>query len=365
MDETILQEVFDIVVIGAGPGGSAAARVAAQKGLKVLLLDQKRRIGLPVQCGELVSQWIYPYLHPGSRSIVQPIDSLILHFPDGILYPMKSPGFMLDRSIFDQEMVLKALQAGARLLLGIKAIGRTPDGIKVRWRSKEGIVRSKVVIGADGVNSTVRGWSTHPILKSLSALQYEIYLPEPQSHGEIFFHPDYEGGYAWFFPKGKVANVGIGVIHPKTSLLKDLLHSFLGQLRGLKKFKQIEILFKTGGSIPCEPHPLPAFENILLVGDAAGHCHPVTGAGILNAIQGGEIAGRIAAEAVLRQDLEYLNHYEREWEEGLGNSLLYGVAKRERLEKNWNRSGMDFQELIRNCWTGFKEYHFDRRKGLL
>ncbi|MGQ9508404.1 MAG: geranylgeranyl reductase family protein [Thermodesulfobacteriota bacterium] len=361
MDESFLQDSFDLVIVGGGPAGSSSARVAAQKGLKVLIIDHKERIGHPVQCAELVSQWISHHLPFKSRSIIQPIESILLHFPDGILSTMKSPGYMLDRSLFDWEMVLSALQAGAKLILKAKALSRTPEGIKIQWKGKEGIVKAKVIIGADGANSTVRRWSSKPSLKRLSAFQYKILLFKPQSYGEIFFHPDYEGGYGWFFPKGKVANVGIGVISSKNHSLKELLHTFLDRLNKEKGFPRIEILSKTGGEIPCEPHPQIVFENVLLVGDAGGHCHPITGAGILNAVIGGEMAAKVAAEAILRNDLKSLKTFEKEFEAFIGKSLLYGSIKREELERNWNQSGMDFQELIKKTWVGFKEYYKGRR----
>jgi len=362
MDESFLQNSFDLVIVGAGPAGSSSARVAAQKGLKVLLLDQRERIGYPVQCAELVSQWISHHLPFRLSSIVQPIESILLHFPDGMVSTMRSPGFLLDRSLFDRELVLSALQAGAKLLIGAKALSRTPEGIKIRWKGKEGRVKAKVIIGADGVHSTVRRWSPKPSLRKLSGLQYEIVLFEPQSYGEIFFHPDYEGGYGWFFPKGRVANVGIGVVRLKGTSLKELLHTFLDRLKKEKRLPRIEILSQTGGSIPCEPHPQIVFDNTLLVGDAGGHCHPITGAGILNAVMGGEMAGSIAAKAILGNDLQSLKIYESEWEAFIGKSLQYGALKRIELERKWNQSGVDFQGLIKESWVGFKEYYQVRRE---
>jgi len=363
MDESLLQDSFDLVIVGAGPAGSSSARVAAQNGLNVLVLDQREYIGHPVQCAELVSQWISHHLPFRLSSIVQPIESILLHLPDGILSNMKSPGYMLDRSIFDREMVLSALQAGARLLIGAKALSRTPEGIKIRWKGKERIIKAKVIIGADGTNSTVRRWSSKSFLKKLIGLQYEIFLFEPQSYCEIFFHPDYEGGYGWFFPKGRVANVGIGVIQTKRRSLKELLHTFLNHLKKEKSLPRIEILSKTGGSIPCEPHPQIVFENILLVGDAGGHCHPLTGAGIFNAMIGGEMAGKIAAKAILSNDLQSLKNYESEWEAFIGKSLRYGAIKRNELERKWIQTGVDFQGLIKETWVGFKEYYQARREG--
>ena len=144
------------------------------------------------------------------------------------------------------------------------------------------------------------------------------------------------------FQKGRTANVGMGIIPQKTSLLSNLMNDFLNRLVDSKRLSGIDIVGKTGGSIPASNPRQTVFGNILLVGDAAGHAHPITGAGILNAVIGGEIAGRIAAEAVARGDLRYLENYEIEWRETFGKSLSYGAFKREFLEENWNKPGVRF-----------------------
>jgi len=100
-----------------------------------------------------------------------------------------------------------------------------------------------------------------------------------------------------------------------------------------KKLRRLEIIGKTGGSIPCGKPGKTVFDNVLLVGDAAGHAHPITGAGILNAVMGGEIAGRIAAEAVLKGDPPHLENYENQWREAFGKSLSHGACKRQMLKK--------------------------------
>jgi flavin-dependent dehydrogenase len=144
--------------------------------------------------------------------------------------------------------------------------------------------------------------------------------------------------------------------------LPDLLEHFLDILRGSRKLEEIQIVSKTGGLIPCESDQRRLFKNVLLVGDAAGHAHPITGAGIFNAVVAGLIAGRIAAKAVETEDLRYLAQYEIECQEAFGESLSYGTLKRKFLEENWNRPEVDFEELIRKTWVGFKEYYQDRRK---
>ena len=362
MDEAPFRDSYDIVVIGAGPAGSSAAKAAAERGAKVLLIDRRQRVGVPVQCAEFVPQWISCYAHFSSTCVLQTVDTMVTHLPDGTSYEMKSPGYMLDRSLFDKELVASAVLAGAKISIETRAVGLSAEGLAVEKGSEKENIRSKIYIGADGVHSAIARFVGQPPFKTIVALQYEVIMPQPQNHADVFFHRDYEGGYAWFFPKGRTANVGMGVIPPKTTLLLNLMDSFLDHLVESKRLPDVQIVSKTGGSIPCEPYRKTFFENILLLGDAAGHAHPVTGAGILNAAMGGEIAGRIAAEAVAKGDLNYLEQYETEWKELFGKNLFYGALKRKFLEENWNQPGVDFEGLIRKTWVGFKEYCADRKK---
>jgi len=357
-----MTETFDIVIIGAGPAGSSAARAAAQRGSKVLLVDRRQRIGVPVQCAELVSQWISRYARFSSTCILQTIETMVTHLSDGTSYEMKGPGYMLDRSLFDKELVASAILSGAKISVETRATDLSPEGLTIERGAKKEMIQAKVFIGADGVHSFIARCVGQPSLKTIVALQYEVVIPEPQNHVDVFFHKDYEGGYAWLFPKGRTANVGVGVIPQKTTLLLKLMDHFLDHLVESKRLSGVEIVAKTGGSIPCAPYQKTLFKNTLLVGDAAGHAHPITGAGILNAVIGGEIAGRIAAEAIARGELHYLEHYEIEWRETFGESLRYGAFKRQVIEESWNKPGIDFEGLIRNTWVGFKEYYKGRRK---
>ena len=357
-----MTESYDIVIIGAGPAGSSAAQAAAQRGARVLLIDRRQRIGIPVQCAEFVPQSISRHASFSSACVVQRVEAMVTHLPDGTSYQMKSPGYMLDRSLFDKELVASAALAGAKISIETKAVGLSAEGLTIERGSEKKIIRSKIFIAADGVHSTIARFVGQPSLKTTVALQYEVVTPEPQNHVDVYFHKDYEGGYAWFFPKGRTANVGMGLVPSKTAQLPTLLGDFLKVLSKSKKLRRAEIVSKTGGSIPCEFYWKTFFDNVLLVGDAAGHAHPITGAGIFNAVVGGEIAGRIAAEAVEKGTLRHLENYEFEWQEAFGKSLSYGALKRECLEKNWNEPGVDFDELIRKTWVGFKEYYSDRKK---
>jgi digeranylgeranylglycerophospholipid reductase len=362
MVEASFSETYDIVVIGAGPAGSSAARAAAQRGAKVLLIDRRQNIGIPVQCAEFVPQWISRHASFSSACVVQTVNKMVTHLPDGTSYEMTSPGYMLDRSVFDKELAASAILSGGKICIETKAVNLSREGLTVERGSKKELIHSKVFIGADGAHSSIARLAGQPPLKTILALQYEVVMPEPQHHVDVYFHKDYKGGYAWFFPKGRTANVGVGTIAQKTTLLSKRMNHFLDYLVGSRELSSVEIVAKTGGFIPCEKPRRTVFDNILLAGDAAGHAHSITGAGVLNAVIAGEIAGRIAAEATERGNLRHLQNYEIECQEAFGKSLAYSALKREFLEKNWDEPGVDFEGLIRKTWVGFKEYYEHRRR---
>jgi flavin-dependent dehydrogenase len=166
MVEAPLTEAYDIVVVGAGPAGSSAAKAAVQRGAQVLLIDRRQRIGVPVQCAELVTQWISRHAHFSSNCVIQTTETMVTHLLNGAspdkTDEMKSPGYMLDRSLFDKELVTSAILAGAKISTGTKAIGLSSKGLWVEQGSRKGVIHSEVIIGADGVHSLIGrlGWTS-------------------------------------------------------------------------------------------------------------------------------------------------------------------------------------------------------------
>ena len=364
LTDTLTSEPYDVVVIGAGPSGSSAARAAGRRGAKVLLVDRKQRIGEPVRCGEFVTQWICHYAHFSSNCVQQTTETLVTHLPDETAYEMRGPGYMLNRAVFDRELAALALSSNVRILIGTKALDLSSEGVIVIHGQNKGVIKSKVIIGADGVHSSVAHWLGLSPMKTIVALQYEVATTGPQNQVHVFFQTDYPGGYGWFFPKGKTANVGIGIVSQKATFLPGLMANFLDRLLDARKIPGVDILGKTGGSIPCDTPRRTVFENILLVGDAACHTHSITGAGILNAVVGGEMAGRIAAEAARTDDIRYLENYETEWREAFGGTLSHAASKRLFLEESWGKPGVDFKDLVRKNWIGFRDYYKDRKRNL-
>ena len=153
------QWTCDVLVIGAGPAGSAAARFAARKGVSVILLERREKVGLPVRCAEYVPLPISQYVELNRPGIlVQAVRAMQTFIPGDSVKETAVPGAMINRDRLDQELADLAVKAGALLKTGTQAWTRQGD--QVVARGKEGLIKisSRVIIGADGPSSQVVRW---------------------------------------------------------------------------------------------------------------------------------------------------------------------------------------------------------------
>ncbi|MGI5920846.1 MAG: geranylgeranyl reductase family protein [Syntrophomonadaceae bacterium] len=347
--------VYDVVVVGAGPAGASAASAAAEAGVKVLLIDSKRKPGQPVQCAEYAPLAVKKYAPLTSEAVVQKIETLLTYIDDVPVASLSGPGYMLDRTIFDTSLVKQACNRGADFWINAKAVSKTGEGLKI---SRDGQasqeVVCKIIIGADGPRSTVGRWMNSSNTKYMVALQYRLPLRHYQTSTDVYFKPEYEGGYGWIFPKGEFANVGVGVNIIYKNRLPILLNEFIN-----KRVKEGKLLStipadKTGGLIPVGgPVEVTRCDNMLLAGDAAGQTHPVTGGGIMNAIVAGKIAGETAARAITANSMDILDEYPNKWKAFLGRFLEKGTKQRLDMDRYWSYKSSIFESIIRRNWIGF------------
>ncbi|MAE71493.1 MAG: digeranylgeranylglycerophospholipid reductase [Gemmatimonadetes bacterium] len=328
---------FDVVVVGAGPAGSMAAKHAAANGAEVLLLDRKRDPGTPVRCGEGVSAaGLAQYVDPQPEWISAGIKGARLVSPSGVAVEIGTlgAGYVLERKLFDRGLIELAAKAGARVLSEANAVGlrRGSDGriagVRVVRRGSESVVPCKIVIGADGVDSRVGRWAgirTDLRLADMeSCAQYLIADCETEKgFCEFFLGRDVSpGGYAWIFPKGDgLANVGLGVsvkeARRRGSAIEHL-DRFMERL-GLSG----KMLGFTVGGVPVS-HTLDTIvaDSVMLAGDAARQVNPMTGGGILTGMLGGQLAGETAAEAIREGEVSarVLGRYSERWHERAGKT---------------------------------------------
>jgi digeranylgeranylglycerophospholipid reductase len=357
-----MKDRYDVLVIGAGPAGSIAAKTAAEKGLDVLLIEKRQEIGDPVRCAEGVNkEYLKKHVQIDPQWICADLKGSYIFSPDGTKIEMAEEisggevGYVLERKIFDRALAEQAAKAGAEVRVKTRATGLIIEddfvkGARLMHLGKEYEVRANIVIGADGVESKVGRWAG--IDTSLKPIDIETcvqYLVAGMDIDQEFceFYVGNEiapGGYVWVFPKGEgKANVGIGIIGSKMGKFKprpvDYLDKFMQE-----KFPDAHIVEMVFGGVPVSGSIEKTSANgLMLVGDAARHSDPITGGGILNAMDAGKLAGEAAYEAISAGDvsLEKLEEvYEKRWRETVGHAI-------------------DMSLIVKNCFIDLTDEDLD------
>ena len=141
---------FDVLIVGAGPAGSAAACAAASRGARVLVVERKQCIGAPVQCAEYIPALLLGKVELGREFTVQAVKGMKTYLPDAPEKKTRAPGYIIHRDRFDRAMARKARAAGAKIMLSTRALRMDSEGY-VALVDGDGstiTLRPKVLIGA-------------------------------------------------------------------------------------------------------------------------------------------------------------------------------------------------------------------------
>ncbi|MDH3514743.1 MAG: NAD(P)/FAD-dependent oxidoreductase, partial [Gammaproteobacteria bacterium] len=321
----------DVLVVGAGPGGSVAAWRAARAGCRVLVLEKKKHIGEPVQCAEFIPGPMTGYVRDDGV-LSQPIEGMKTYLPSGVVASAPFPGFMIDRAAFDRALAARAGAAGAEILTdtvltGLEASRRTAI---VRHAARVGRICYRVLIAADGPHSAVGRLLGLPVLPVIHTRQYTVPLKTAFADTDIWLSDEFPGGYGWLFPKGGLANLGLGIDRRYEPDLKSPLEQLHGQLVREGRVGA-EVVHRTGGAIPVGGlRDRLVFGDTLFAGDAGGFTHPITGAGIAAAVQSGEAAG-LAAAKYFGGNEHALEDYDADMRDQYGPTLHRALERRAEL----------------------------------
>ncbi|MHB1390102.1 MAG: geranylgeranyl reductase family protein [Thermoleophilia bacterium] len=350
----------EVLVIGAGPAGSVAAAAAAREGADVILLERRRVVGQPVQCAEhLPLQTVREFGLGATDVVVQYIEAMRTHLPDGQVVVTPARGAICHRDRFDRHLAALAESAGARLMTGTRASGYDGGVVTAVAGEKQFQLRPAVIVGADGPCSRVRKWMGSGSNEFVNGGQHQLPLARELNTTEIFFRRYIPGGYGWLFPKGDMANVGVGVDRRFGVTPSRALKMLTAELIETGFLRANTATGATGGLIPVSGMTRVRMDNMILAGDAAGHCHPVTGAGVPSAIFAGRMAGEAAARAAAAGDPELLGEYEESCSLFIRDSWEQAVEKRRLLNHDWQKDDRELSRSLKKNWIAFKEYYED------
>ena len=378
------EEPIDLLVVGAGPAGSRAAAIAAKEKVRTVLIDAKPRIGEQPHCGEFVPARLFTEFALDKASIIQSVSLMETRIlssyelteqatpsqeqefgtncssarPDTIETYVSSTipsiGFLVDRVRFDRDLCREAAGLGVTVFCSTRLLRRENENWVVKCGSEETILRPKYIIAADGAISTVArslGLRSHELL---TGLQVEVPLIDSLDRTFVFLHRSFVGGYGWLFPKGKAANVGIGVVRGKEIHPKRILIKFLESLLRQRMIRPGRLAI-SGGQIPVSGLRETLVKgNVIFCGDSAGLTHPITGSGIPQAVASGDLAGRAVALAIKTGSTQHLSDYNREIRTGYAGIIGHALSKRTVMMRRWNDP--DFAATCKNSWIAFKGY---------
>lgn len=340
---------FDVIVVGAGPAGSFAAKAAAENGYSICLLEKENlgKNGRYKACGgamawELVEEIDYP-----EEKIERVIESLELHHIDGEIYSKEGKGATVWRSIFDKFLTETAVESGAQLKdkEALVDIEKNKDMYKITTNKDTYI--TKYVIAADGVASRTLKRLDWPEFRSedliltitkemkLNRQKIEERLGEDKVHLYFGIEKLIPVGYAWLFPKNDYITVGWG---NQINLIKNSREEF-------RKFINLSIVkdsLKGSEEKIFKPHLIPVGlrpqlykDKVVAVGDAGGIVDPISGKGIPYAMMSGQIAIETIKKCENKDKIDQIGkYYERTLDRKFLKILKMKREARDRIYTN-------------------------------
>lgn len=305
----------DVVIVGAGPIGLRLASLLAKDGFEVLVLEEHPEIGNPSHCSGLFSTHIFEIvgmegnrgiLHGSGRAKIVSPSSKVLEIGDG-----RTRAYVVDRVEFDRSIARDAINSGVDIHL--KERVRRVHYPEVTTSSKS--YRSRIIVGADGINSVVRksmGVQSPIIIGAAQVVAKYDY--ESEDTVEIFLGSHVAPGFfAWAIPLfDGMAKVGLASYGHSWPLLKNLLRRI--------DAKPLSI---SGGGIPIGTVSRTYGYGTILVGDAAGQVKATSGGGVypgLRAVECAHLAVRESLETG-NQSEEFMKGYESCWRGTIGREL--------------------------------------------
>ena len=328
----------DIVIIGAGPAGALTARMLAERGHDVVVLEEHGAVGLPVHCTGLLGLDAVQEFNLPRAIVLGHAGTARFWGAAGQSFSVQSErvqACIIDRAQLDAWLADTAVAAGASVWRDCRAeaVAVDDEGVTVSGRGFDRPIRARACVLACGANYRFHralGLGLPDLF--LQSAQLETTFPEmPEPHIEVRFGREVApGGFAWLVPfrRGGAPCARIGLMTETRSGERfAAFAAMLAERAGVPPASLPEPRLKM---LPLGPVARTYADRVLAVGDAAGLVKPTTGGGIYYGLLSGAIAGDVLDHALRRDRLgaSTLQRYESRWRRRLGQEIRVGLAFR-------------------------------------
>ncbi len=354
---------FDVIVVGGGPAGSSAARMAAKYGCTVVLIEKERSIAETVRTSGVT--WISDIEKFGiPKECYNPIKKFSFCSPKNSVTISDdiAKAAVLDVRKTYRFLAERAKVAGTKIFVCtnvsdvLKNSSGRCVGVIAKSQDKHIQFNGKVIIDASGFASVVakelghvKQWKKFGV-----GAEFEVKTEKLEyDNWWLMVGQEYSpAGYAWIFPTSKdTARIGVGIGKPDSDVdptvrLNELIDKKMGPINDLGKVEKIEFHY---GLIPNEGlSRKTVYDNLILVGDSAGQANPLVLEGIRYAIRFGEVAGKVAATAIKNGDTSetMLMPYEREWKKAIQSKINSAIK-------------------VQNRWVGLTDEEWDKELDII
>lgn len=282
--------IRDVIIVGGGPSGSSAARELAKRGHSVLILEGREKIGIPIQCGECISDNTLGISEVSrySDSICSKMSGYRIISPSGGSIYLSSNGWNIRRNLFDREMMDMAISEGTELKLSEHVTGIDCQDGKFEVVTMFQKYRARSLIMACGANDPIlkEFQNVNPRIR-MRAIEAKMDIHDESTEIRFYVKGPLKGGYGWYFPRGYEVNVGLITFENVKNEFELLIDRLKLDRKRIKSFH--------GGSVPVSGmSDVNPIGNTILVGDAGGFANPISKGGIIGAI----LSGKEGAKAI-------------------------------------------------------------------
>ena len=337
------KELFDTVVIGAGPVGSYAAYQLAGYGYKVAVLEEHEHIGEPMQCTGIIGVECFERFQLSTESVLREARSAKFFSPSGKIIRLQSErpqAYIIDRTAFDRQLADAAAGQGAKYFTSCKAssIAIMADRVITSTDTEETFESRTAVIASGFYSKLAQKLGLERFRDFITGAQAEVNIKEGSTLKEIEIYLDQAlapGFFAWLVPTYSQRAL-VGLFSRKTP--RKHLQRFIKTLCDQGRIASLEADIMHGG-IPLKPLGKTYCKRVILAGDTAGQVKPTTGGGVYYGMICAQLAADTLNNAFVKNDFSErsLSSYQKAWQKEIGRELRNGYYARRIYEKFSNR----------------------------